>query len=523
MTHLRNALRAAALVVAAVSASGAGAADLQISQVADRSADLAVFLSGANLPAAAASAPSAASASFSAALGDRALRVKSSTPWDAASGVSLVVALDVSASIGSANFDAIKRDLTTVLGTLPPHSQVALLAIGADVRPVRPFGPPAAAIGALDTLVPDAPETALYESLLVAQQLANKAAPDLPLRRMVLVLTDGMDDSRHGFGLEEVLPKISQGDVPVFALALAPQRTPVAQREAIKALAQIARASGGDTIQSTTAAAGGNLGALMRDALRAQLLTLDCSACKRDSVVRSLDVSLRQRDVTVTASRPLHLSVLPPGVAQPPASVPVSGLGGASGAHKSVTKEGAAKSPWDRLSAWLGLPGLAMALAIAAAGIGAVVWKRRHSPLKTTSKPSTEWSTPAGIALADDGTGMETGSATVSAELRRPRHNDGRAVTLDIAGQGRMKVRIGHAEVVLGRSKQADVPMETDAEASNRHACVYLRAGAVMLRDLGSFNGTWLNGARIVRPEPVQDRDLIRVGRTEIIVNFDAA
>jgi len=44
----------------------------------------------------------------------------------------------------------------------------------------------------------------------------------------------------------------------------------------------------------------------------------------------------------------------------------------------------------------------------------------------------------------------------------------------------------------------------------------------VMLRDMGSTNGTYLNGTRIVRPEPIQDRDLVRVGRTEIRVYLGA-
>jgi pSer/pThr/pTyr-binding forkhead associated (FHA) protein len=42
----------------------------------------------------------------------------------------------------------------------------------------------------------------------------------------------------------------------------------------------------------------------------------------------------------------------------------------------------------------------------------------------------------------------------------------------------------------------------------------------VEIADLGSMNGTLLNGARVVAAHIVEDGDLIRVGRTEFRVRF---
>lgn len=519
MTRLRQNIAAvASLLVTAMATNPAHA--VQISQVADRAPDLAVFLkAGSARPAATAASQNAPTTSV--ALGSTPLRLKSAVPWDPASGVSMVVALDVSASIGAANFNAVKRDLVALLGSLPARSQVALLAIGTEVRTVQSFGPVAATTAALDTLVPDSPETALYEAVLAAQEMASKAAPSLPLRRVVLVLTDGIDDSRHGFGREEALKKIVEGDAPVFSLALAPARPAVEQREAIKSLAEISRASGGAFVQSTAGNAAGNLNLLLAEALRAQLLTLDCSACARDGVLRTLQVSVQQKDATSSDSRGLRLLASQ----QPPPAVASAASSGSLvppqlpiGPHLTlpvrISLTLALLNPWQ----WA----LVLAAAVAAIAVGLGL---RHSLKK---KPETD-TIPPGTEIKTDvdppksgSDPLDPGAVGIAVIHVGARQKDGLPVMLDVAGQGRMQIRVGASEVVFGRAKKADVSIEHDPESSSRHAALYLLKGALMLRDLGSSNGTYLNGTRIVRPEPIQDRDLVRIGRTEVRVYLGA-
>jgi pSer/pThr/pTyr-binding forkhead associated (FHA) protein len=45
----------------------------------------------------------------------------------------------------------------------------------------------------------------------------------------------------------------------------------------------------------------------------------------------------------------------------------------------------------------------------------------------------------------------------------------------------------------------------------------------VEVRDLGSTNGTLLNGARLQAQQRLEDGDLIRAGRTEVRITFGAA
>ncbi len=67
---------------------------------------------------------------------------------------------------------------------------------------------------------------------------------------------------------------------------------------------------------------------------------------------------------------------------------------------------------------------------------------------------------------------------------------------------------------VIGR-EGADIELE-DEKVSRRHAeiCVYGPEGCVVLRDLASTNGTYVNGCRVPEKTNLKHNDLIRVGST---------
>jgi pSer/pThr/pTyr-binding forkhead associated (FHA) protein len=70
-------------------------------------------------------------------------------------------------------------------------------------------------------------------------------------------------------------------------------------------------------------------------------------------------------------------------------------------------------------------------------------------------------------------------------------------------------------ECVVGRATDADFVLE-DPGASRRHLRVSRDGDGYVVEDLGSRNGTIVNGARIQR-HALADGDLLRVGGTEMI------
>ena len=75
--------------------------------------------------------------------------------------------------------------------------------------------------------------------------------------------------------------------------------------------------------------------------------------------------------------------------------------------------------------------------------------------------------------------------------------------------------------LVLGR-QAADLVIE-DTQVSRRHASVRPAGDALEVEDLGSKNGTWVNGARIAGPVRLAPGDRVRVGDTLFEVELDPA
>lgn len=72
---------------------------------------------------------------------------------------------------------------------------------------------------------------------------------------------------------------------------------------------------------------------------------------------------------------------------------------------------------------------------------------------------------------------------------------------------------------VLGRSVDVDVPVE-DSKVSRNHASIDLQNGFHYLVDLGSTNGTYLNGKRLATSKRISLGDRIRVGSAVYVVEL---
>jgi hypothetical protein len=72
------------------------------------------------------------------------------------------------------------------------------------------------------------------------------------------------------------------------------------------------------------------------------------------------------------------------------------------------------------------------------------------------------------------------------------------------------------APLTVGRSSENDLPLEGDDFASARHARFEPRRDGVWVEDIGSTNGTFVNGDRLEQPRRLTPGDVIRIGETDL-------
>ena len=71
------------------------------------------------------------------------------------------------------------------------------------------------------------------------------------------------------------------------------------------------------------------------------------------------------------------------------------------------------------------------------------------------------------------------------------------------------------ADFIAGRQGALAI---SDDYASNHHARFQIAHGLWYVQDLGSTNGTWLNGRRIHAPQRLKKGDKIKIGHTVVTV-----
>jgi pSer/pThr/pTyr-binding forkhead associated (FHA) protein len=116
-------------------------------------------------------------------------------------------------------------------------------------------------------------------------------------------------------------------------------------------------------------------------------------------------------------------------------------------------------------------------------------------------------------AAPTDNTAPNNRPAAAATPVRGKRGNPSKLVVLE------PKVRKGAAypirtELTLGRADTCMIGLPDDTFASQLHARVYLREGAIWVEDLGSTNGTHLNGAKLTAPVQLSTGDRLQVGST---------
>jgi hypothetical protein len=106
---------------------------------------------------------------------------------------------------------------------------------------------------------------------------------------------------------------------------------------------------------------------------------------------------------------------------------------------------------------------------------------------------------PEGGLARGDG-GIQTGRLVI---VKSPALDEGSDIVLN------------SAPLTVGRGEQNDIELEGDDFASARHARFEPRQDGVWITDMGSTNGTYVNGIQLERPRKLTGGDVVRVGQTD--------
>ena len=107
---------------------------------------------------------------------------------------------------------------------------------------------------------------------------------------------------------------------------------------------------------------------------------------------------------------------------------------------------------------------------------------------------------------------LKPGRFTVTSRLRESGSGGGPATLVLPSGE---RVTLGDRIVTIGRLPDCTIALP-DANVSRKHTEVHHRGNAFVIVDLGSTNGTKINGTRIDGERTLADGDIVSVGSTHL-------
>ncbi len=388
---------------------------------------------------------------------------------------SLVFSIDSSRSISRKFLTRIKSDASMIVNSMGPEDRLSVYRFNDEVKLVSSFTTDKKRIiENIKGIKRHGNRTLLYNSIFDSLEVLEKIQGN---RKAVIVFTDGKDEG-SSVNEEDVIKMAKSGGLPVFFICLKTSKN-------IRKMSRISKLTGGRLVYSSDNENIAGIVKTLLSSIKERYKIKYRSALKRDGKDHSVEVKLkydRLRDnhkVFFTIERSLF---------------DISAIGNPILILLSIT---------------MILVILVIVILLyfirknKSTGFGTRgddTTMPRIKPLPGEQFREESPDIPNETLLADDPefsysdvwlvekNGPETGS----------------------------RLPIYFNEVILGRSEEASIVINDDA-VSLKHAKIKAVKNDFFLYDLVSENGTFLNGNKLLRPKPLYDWDIIKIGRTELI------
>jgi len=117
------------------------------------------------------------------------------------------------------------------------------------------------------------------------------------------------------------------------------------------------------------------------------------------------------------------------------------------------------------------------------------------------------------VAAPDQSGPKELAAPAPPAKQSRKTRGEPRIVTITQGLQAGMSAELAAGLVLIGRGAECQLILDDDY-VSTRHARIVSGENGVYIEDLGSTNGSYVNGQRITAPTSLTLADTVRIGKT---------
>jgi hypothetical protein len=463
---------------------------------------------------------------FSVTLGNETLPVKNTaTLEDTDQGVSYIFLVDASGSIGEAHFQAIKDTLTVIGGKLGENDNISVIDIGNETY-TQPFVSGSENIQAqIGTIETRGENTNLYESVTTSLAIfqTNENCHD---KKVLIIFSDGEEYSFRGITIDEAAIEIEAAHIPIYTVAMLGQNPPTQYVETAKILGSFARLSAGgrhyihtldrDTTETIT-------NDIVASIQRGMIVSADLSDFHSDGNDMNLRLELTVSGMgkaddgyaistaglsaaPVESSEPEPSSSSEPSSSLEPSSSPESSSSSEPPPEPVSNNDDQPEPPPSNRLIWIigGVVGILLAGTVIL-----ILLRRKKSAVSSASivdEPISQ-ARPVRPAVPPP----PPGKPRIALRLTKIGLNEEDIYRAEFAGQ-----------LIIGRdSSKAFLAFPKDDLLSATHCSIRYEPEGIVLEDLRSTNGTFVNGVPVRERYILESDDILLIGSMELRVNWE--
>lgn len=414
-------------------------------------------------------------------------------------GLATIFLVDVSMSLSESSFANVRKALRTWVQQMRPEDRVAIVAFGESVTTSLDFtNSTTDATDSIDRLKPTDKKTRLNDAVLRALDLGQRRDNDLPRRRVVVLLSDGLDDAADGATAQEVQGKIESSPLPVYTVGFSVGLNRHTREQGLRTLGGFSRNSGGELFEAEGGVFDATYEKIFKRIFEAKHFSLLCSDCPSDGRLYPLQVSYQDQNRVITGEGHIRMAL------------------GAKAHDESQRLDEAAEASWfvkrlpqDLKPYWKWILFVAIAVLILLPATYLV--RRARYPSSSNLSDFKDVQDDPLEAL------NEFSSQTYRAPDPVIQDSSGIQLRLTVVKGNKPGLSWGfilHDKTLIGRSSASDIQIPDDPEISGKHFVLSREGEAVFLKDAGSTNGTMVNGVYTKTAFRLQEGDQITAGRT---------
>lgn len=458
---------------------------------------------------------------ISATVGNQPVKIDEWYPFSSQKvGITSVFLVDISASIKPKRFDELKQTIAAMIEKMNPLDRAAIISFGEKVTLEQDFtSEKKSLLYSLQSLKAKDQRTQLNQGLLRGLELARMKRDDLPLRRVIILCSDGIDDMPGGATQDEVREAMALDPVPVYSIFFDSDSMSKSLREtALKTIGEFSRRSGGEVFDAKSSAfeaAFKNITASLNESL---VLKMDLSELKFDGTPGRVEIGYSDGGTSLYDGINIRFSPQPVQETATQESQEVLSADAASvvSEDSQMANEvlSADLTPADNeefgqilMKNWKYLAAGGAALIL----LGVLLYNQKRKKQALLKQQEKEKQSESAVTMR-----MPRVSPTVSIPKVPSLRIELVVTGTSTAAGERFTVNVADRFVLGRKSGSSALAIPGDGTISGRHCELIFSMGKLFVADLQSTNGTMVNGVPVKGEYPLNDGDRLMLGKTEL-------